>query len=275
MNIRTIVVLLATVGWFGFSWWYYSCKIKGFCGENSSQVAITENAKEESEQKLDASPSFPLAFKWGEATPLPGADFEKWKSGMISDSTAGKMLMITGKYFDAEQNNELGKLRAQQIKRLFADLIDTNRIYISSEALPNLRGQNEDLFEGASFAWFVPEKSIVERFGNKILVYFPYKSNQKIDDPEVDKLLDELATEIKDSNHRIELIGHTDDIGSKAYNMGLGNQRAIAIQQLLVSQGLNIQRISVQSKGESAPIGDNTTDAGQKKNRRVEINIHE
>jgi OOP family OmpA-OmpF porin len=68
-------------------------------------------------------------------------------------------------------------------------------------------------------------------------------------------------------------IGHTDWIGTDAYNQKLSVRRADAVKQYLVSKGIEPNRIYTEGKGESQPIADNKTAAGRAKNRRVEIEV--
>ena len=84
--------------------------------------------------------------------------------------------------------------------------------------------------------------------------------------------LEEAVTTLR-NNPRISvnLEGHTDSVGSDAYNQKLSERRAQSVADYLVSQGIDSSRLSVIGHGESAPVADNTTDAGRAKNRRVEF----
>ncbi len=70
-----------------------------------------------------------------------------------------------------------------------------------------------------------------------------------------------------------KVIGHTDSVGSDAYNLGLSERRAQSVVTFLVSQGVDSNKISAEGVGESNPVADNDTDAGRAKNRRVEIYV--
>lgn len=71
----------------------------------------------------------------------------------------------------------------------------------------------------------------------------------------------------------IDVIGHTDSIGSETYNQGLSVRRAKAVSDYLVSQGIDAAIIDVVGKGKSEPVASNETDAGRAQNRRVEIHV--
>ncbi len=68
--------------------------------------------------------------------------------------------------------------------------------------------------------------------------------------------------------------GHTDSIGTDAYNQGLSERRANAVRDVLVNQhGIDSSRVSSVGYGESRPVADNTTDSGRAVNRRVEAEV--
>lgn len=74
-------------------------------------------------------------------------------------------------------------------------------------------------------------------------------------------------------NTGIEVVGHTDNTGSAAYNQDLSQRRAVAVADVLRSSGVPNNRISAFGRGEDAPIATNLDPAGQAQNRRVEIII--
>lgn len=68
--------------------------------------------------------------------------------------------------------------------------------------------------------------------------------------------------------------GHTDSIGTDAYNQGLSERRANAVRDVLVNQyGVEGGRVNAVGYGESRPVADNATDAGRAINRRVEAEV--
>ncbi len=71
----------------------------------------------------------------------------------------------------------------------------------------------------------------------------------------------------------IRIIGHTDNVGSAAYNQRLSEDRANAVAWNLEDSGLNPQRISTEGRGESQPRASNDSEAGRQLNRRVEMLI--
>ncbi|MBU1099662.1 MAG: OmpA family protein [Bacteroidetes bacterium] len=86
------------------------------------------------------------------------------------------------------------------------------------------------------------------------------------------EILDEVAS-IMETNEEvtIKLIGHTCDIGSKAYNMKLSEKRAKAAHNYLVKKGVDEAKIAVEWVGEDSPLVPNNSKANRMKNRSVEV----
>ncbi len=69
----------------------------------------------------------------------------------------------------------------------------------------------------------------------------------------------------------VDVVGHTDWIGTNAYNMKLSQARAETVRRFLVEQGIAESRIMVKWRGEEEPIADNNSTAGRAQNRRTEV----
>ena len=70
---------------------------------------------------------------------------------------------------------------------------------------------------------------------------------------------------------RLEIEGHTDSIGSDAYNQALSEKRAGSVRDYLVDNGVSINNVIARGLGKGSPVADNSTAAGRKLNRRVEM----
>ena len=87
--------------------------------------------------------------------------------------------------------------------------------------------------------------------------------------------LDAFASQLKTDNKNvyIEIQGHTDRVGTPAYNKRLGEERAEAVRDYLNQVGIPLHRMNVISYGETRPVTDNRTRAHRKQNRRVVLEV--
>ena len=86
--------------------------------------------------------------------------------------------------------------------------------------------------------------------------------------------LDDLAGKLKGISLEVIIaVGHTDAVGTDAYNQKLSVARSEAVKAYLVSKGVEKNRIYTEGKGESSPVADNKTTEGRAKNRRVEVEV--
>src|SRR5690606_18673508 len=87
-------------------------------------------------------------------------------------------------------------------------------------------------------------------------------------------ILDEMVLAMAQLGDRqVQVVGHTDDVGSRAANIALSMQRAIAVKAYLEQQGVDADNLSVQGFGPDRPVADNATDQGRARNRRIEFRV--
>ena len=87
-------------------------------------------------------------------------------------------------------------------------------------------------------------------------------------------VLDSVAETLREYDQTmIEVAGHTDSVGSDAYNDKLSRERAQSVANYLTGRGISGQRLIITGAGERYPIASNDTEAGRAENRRVEMTI--
>src|SRR5450830_794096 len=92
--------------------------------------------------------------------------------------------------------------------------------------------------------------------------------------PEGKAKLDELTAQLGGINLEVIIaVGHTDSVGTDAYNQKLSVRRADAVKAYLISKGVESNRVYTEGKGKKQPVADNKTAEGRAKNRRVEIEV--
>ncbi len=92
--------------------------------------------------------------------------------------------------------------------------------------------------------------------------------------PEGRTKLDEVIAKLNGINLEVIVaVGHTDSVGSDAYNQSLSLRRSESVKTYLTSKGVDASRVYTEGKGEKQPVADNKTKEGRQKNRRVEIEV--
>lgn len=102
------------------------------------------------------------------------------------------------------------------------------------------------------------------------VVYFDYDS-ASVRSEDISTLEAHAAYLAENPNITVRVEGHTDDRGSREYNLALGERRALSIRQLLMLQGASIDQFQVSSYGEERPAMEGMDESAWTLNRRVEI----
>ena len=120
--------------------------------------------------------------------------------------------------------------------------------------------------------------AVVERVGEGIQVTFPsgllFDFDSDVVRSNAASNLNELAKNLsKYNDSNLMIVGHTDAVGSSAYNQSLSERRAQSAASYLSAQGVT-RHIATAGLGEREPVSTNSTEAGRQQNRRVEIAIY-
>jgi OmpA-OmpF porin, OOP family len=249
---------------------WYVCHIKQVCGEKTIVVP----------PPTPTADNRPIVFSWSSPDPETRPAWQAYRDSILGKLTDGKLLEIVGLYAKDEAPPagfaNMGLARASKIKeRLLAEVpgLDPERLVVTSRLMDEPANARTEKFVAAEFkVKDKPEEEdeveIVE-VDNTITILFPYSKATKEPDPRVDEYLEKLAQRLMKTKETVAITGHTDDSGTIAFNQQLGLARAKHVQDILISKGLDKDRITIESKGELAPVADNTTEEGSRLNRRV------
>jgi len=206
-----------------------------------------------------------------------GASFcSQWgeiRDSLIMHTATNQKLLIIGFSRPGEENKSdfknLGKCRAEEVRALVSER--SKDIQIETIGQLRVGGKDSTLCDYISFQILEQGSQVKETS----LIYFPKNSTDKLADRSVETYLTQIADQVKNSDQKVKLTGHTDDRGNDAYNMELGKKRAIIIRQYLIDLGVPASSIQALSEGENRPIANNDTEQGRAKNRRLELEIIE
>lgn len=128
----------------------------------------------------------------------------------------------------------------------------------------------------------VPEKSAVAETPENPLanipmtlsIFFEFDNTKFKSDQQTDSHIARFREWLgKYPEAKLSVTGHTDMVGTDAYNQDLALKRAIVAEKYIETLGITSERMLVESKGETQPAADNLTSEGRAKNRRTEIKI--
>lgn len=118
----------------------------------------------------------------------------------------------------------------------------------------------------------------VQRVGDSIKLIMPggvtFRTGSAEIQPQFYSPLDQVASVLQQyPQSLVDVVGHTDNVGSDQMNQQLSERRASAVASYFMSRGVIAQRLNAYGMGETQPVADNSTDFGRQQNRRVEVLI--
>jgi len=218
--------------------------------------------------------------------PTAGLNTSVNKTADYLKKNPNRSLDITGYYREPEKNNSifpnLGLARADRVKNMMTGLgVSSAQINTAGIKLPDERWYKDNTIDkGIEFGFSELKKddprvaAIKKRlFGKPITLYFatnaenPSLNNQQRQDfADLSYYLDRVP------KAKLEIGGHTDNVGDRAYNVNLSKERAeFATDYLTQKGGIAKRRMVSQGFGPDKPAGSNATADGRQKNRRVEV----
>ena len=198
--------------------------------------------------------------------------------GLIADAKSHKPLQATIELLDNEKNQVLASFKSNSVTGNYIVSLPAGHNYgIAVKAKGYLfHSENFVVSDTSGYQEVVINIDLEPvAVGSQIRlnnIFFAYqKSNLG---PESQGELDRILKLMNDyPKLKIEVSGHTDNVGSREYNLKLSKQRAKAVADYLISKGIDKSRITYVGYGFDKPVSDNNSAAGRKLNRRSEIKI--
>ena len=171
-------------------------------------------------------------------------------------------------------------MRMSQFGKLVAIVLATSTLALTGCASKNKKSQvmvaPMGLGHGGAGSYYggalVNNSDAIRNAARNIqgVVYFDFDSDAI--KPEAARILDQQA-QFLNSNQgaRVQVAGHTDERGTREYNMSLGERRAAAVRSYLAGKGVNTANIEIISFGEEQPAATGSNEAAWSQNRRAEL----
>ena len=199
--------------------------------------------------------------------------------GKVFDSETNKPLNAKFELIDLKTGNIINQAVSNKFNGEFLVCIPTDCDYALNVSKTNYLFYSENFTltgvadKSKPFIKDVPLQPI--KAGNKVVLRniffetnsYALKSESTI---ELNKLIQFLN---QNTTVKIEVSGHTDNVGSDQINQKLSENRAKAVYSFLTSKGINSDRIVYKGYGKTQPVSDNSTDSGRALNRRTEFKI--
>jgi OmpA-OmpF porin, OOP family len=288
MRLTKPLLWLLTLLWFALGIWWYSTSSCTSCNEtaatNPESPLINANLPgfSVSDGSWNLSTANNLRFGKSAHIPLLGADITTLMDSLVGYSKANPTRKITvmGYYTAAEKNStsfeNLGLARADELKKILVSKgVNAANIFTDSKLDDVLSFSPADtLVGGITMAITNLEDTKPKGLFDPRTVYFKTGQNTLNVDAELKDYLVKATAYLKaNTDKKLMVTGHTDNVGDPAKNVTLSANRAVFVKSELIKQGMLDASIETEGKGMAEPIADNNTTEGKAKNRRVTIQL--
>lgn len=201
----------------------------------------------------------------------------------LNASTEGNITVIG---HAAYEGGDYSAQNAQAVAdRLIENGVNKNIITVESRGIKDLAysyatDQGKELSNRVMVTLYIPAKIVEEPKvePKKESVIVTLRINFATDSAEITSEWIPLVQEFSDflqenPQVKVEIIGHTDNVGREDENLDLSVRRALSVKKSLQEDGIASERLSFSGMGESAPVADNNTSEGRRLNRRIEVKL--
>ena len=200
-----------------------------------------------------------------------------WVKGQVFDKKTTKGLPSAVELIDLSNKQLISKVQTDELGNYLLTL-PVGKDYAFNVNRKGYLFYSDNFLLSGSFPDSVYEKNIpltpIETGASIVLKNIFFDTNKFDLKPESQAELDKV-TELLNENPslKIQISGHTDNVGKPADNLILSDNRAKAVVNYLILNGIDEQRLSFKGYGETMPIADNKTEEGKAMNRRTEMKV--
>lgn len=200
----------------------------------------------------------------------------RYAKGKVFDKKTGTVLASEIDLYDLKTQTKVGSFNSDSQNGSFLAVLNSGGEYafFVSRAGYLFKSLSFSVDDTHSFVDLEIPLEAIEKDRAEVLNNIFFKTGEYILDDkskvELDKLADFLS---KNKTIKIEISGHTDDVGSDSENMALSQRRAQSVQYYLQQSGIAADRILAKGYGETKPMAPNDSDENRQKNRRIEWRI--
>ncbi|MEM9886915.1 MAG: OmpA family protein [Bacteroidota bacterium] len=287
MNTKIILPITFTLLWIAFCAFMSSYRCCGFsfgtAQEMTAEVAVL-SLSDQGQAIASVNRSFAFSGVSSELSePIP-IELQTFISKVANylQSHPERRLVVTGLYSAVEKNKNanLGLARAARIESLLLDKSVPAIQIKSKQDMSEAIVTEANLITNAlrfDFDAMPPQTELLKEMqthlnAQEIVLYFDLDKKELRLTPAQRKFFEDLRFYLdKNERQQLSVIGFTDNTGQPRQNKRLGRERATFVRDFLIDLGIPRRSIVTESRGEANPIGDNETEAGRAKNRRVEV----
>ncbi|MEN3027379.1 MAG: OmpA family protein [Chlorobiota bacterium] len=196
--------------------------------------------------------------------------------GTVRDASTQAPLGATMTITDLRTRRKIAELYSDEETGEYYVALPAGRTYSITASREGYLFYSERFEVGRDIAVNPVTKDILltpaERGRTRLLVFFDFDKAELKEEsmPDLDRLVEFLKAY---PSVRILIEGHTDDVGTDAYNDRLSQRRADAVKDYLVKQGIDARRIETKGWGRRRPLVQGTTEEARAQNRRVEVSV--
>lgn len=203
------------------------------------------------------------AAQGGGIKPPSDRPFENWEKGAAIGAIGGAVLGAVAYKKDRTKGAVIGAVGGGLAGAAVGSYMDSQKRDLEKNLAPEIQAG----------------QARVEKLPNQVVrvtmtSQTAFDTDSTAIKPSFQSTLDKLADVVVRYNKTtLTVVGHTDNVGTAAYNQRLSERRAVSVAEYFASRRVDALRLATAGKGEAEPVETNATDAGRRANRRVEIYV--